>query len=41
MVGHLKAGFTFANKYGFIPSVLYQTQSGAKEVVVGADLGYF
>ncbi|MFI5171461.1 MAG: PorP/SprF family type IX secretion system membrane protein [Chitinophagales bacterium] len=41
MVGHLKAGFTFNQKIGFIPSFLFQTQSGAKEIVAGADFGYF
>lgn len=40
MVGHLKAGFTFDQKIGFIPSFLYQTQSGAQEIIVGADFGY-
>jgi type IX secretion system PorP/SprF family membrane protein len=39
--GHLKAGITFADKYGVIPSVLYQTQSGATEIIVGSDFGYF
>ena len=41
IVGHIKAGFTFNQQIGFIPSVLFQTQSGAKEIVAGADFGYF
>ncbi len=39
--GHLKAGITIDGKYGIIPSVLYQSQSGAKEIIVGSDFGYF
>ena len=41
MVGHLKAGITFGGQFGVIPSVLYQAQSGAKEIVVGSDFGYY
>jgi len=41
LAGHLKAGFTIDGKFGIIPTVLYQTQSGAKEIVVGSDFGYF
>jgi len=41
IAGHLKAGITIDKKYGIIPSVLYQSQSGAREVVVGSDFGYF
>ena len=41
MVGHLKAGITFGGQFGVIPSVLFQTQSGAKEIIVGSDFGYY
>ena len=41
LAGHLKAGITFGKNFGVIPSVLFQTQSGAQEIIVGTDLGYF
>lgn len=41
IAGHLKAGITLGGKFGIIPSVLYQAQSGAKEIIVGSDFGYF
>lgn len=41
IVGHLKAGITINKTIGIIPSVLYQSQSGATEIIVGSDFGYF
>lgn len=41
IAGHLKAGITLGDQFGIIPSVLYQAQSGAKEIIVGTDFGYF
>ncbi|MEZ5014658.1 MAG: PorP/SprF family type IX secretion system membrane protein [Chitinophagales bacterium] len=40
MVGHVKAGFTFNKQIIVAPTVLYQTQSKAQEILVGADFGY-
>jgi type IX secretion system PorP/SprF family membrane protein len=41
IVAHAKAGITFGGQFGVIPSVLFQTQSGAKEIIVGSDFGYY
>jgi len=40
-VAHLKAGITLGGQFGIIPSVLFQTQSGAQEIIVGSEFGYF
>jgi type IX secretion system PorP/SprF family membrane protein len=41
MAGHLRAGITVGKNFGIMPSVLYQTQSKATEIVVGSDFGYY
>ncbi|HAE14760.1 MAG: PorP/SprF family type IX secretion system membrane protein [Chitinophagales bacterium] len=40
-VGHMRAIIGFTKDLSLLPTVLYQTQSGAQEMVLGADLGYF
>lgn len=41
IAGHLKAGITIGKSFGIMPSVLYQSQSKATEILVGSDFGYF
>jgi type IX secretion system PorP/SprF family membrane protein len=41
VTGHMRAIVALTKDISLLPAALYQTQSGAKELLVGAELGYF
>ncbi len=41
IAAHAKAAITLNRVIGIMPSVMFQTQTGAKEILAGVDLGYF
>ncbi|HCK21243.1 MAG TPA: hypothetical protein DHW15_03515, partial [Bacteroidetes bacterium] len=41
VTGHTRVIVALTNNLSILPAVLYQSQSGASELIVGGDIGYF